>query len=110
MVKPDDYIVVMSTVSSRHEAGRIGEELTNRKLAACVNVISGVTSYYRWEGTPQVGEELVLLIKTRSSNYEKVERVIKELHSYDLPEIVALPIVTGDEPYLKWIDERTKSE
>ncbi len=101
----DDYIVIMSTVSGETEGQRIAEELVNRGLAACVNVIPGVTSYYKWHGTTEVSDELVMLIKTRASHYGKVRDVIKELHSYEVPEIVALPIMNGDESYLKWIDE-----
>ena len=100
-----DYIVIMSTVSSDTEGKRIAEELVNRGLAACVNLIPGVTSYYKWQGKSEVGHELLILIKTRSSNYEKVRDVIKKLHSYEVPEIVALPIMNGEESYLKWIDE-----
>jgi len=109
-MKADDYIVIMSTVSSQLEAGRIGEELVNRRLAACVNVIPSVTSYYRWGGNAQIGKELVVLIKTRTSNYKAVEAIIKEHHSYELPEVLALPILDGDEPYLKWIDECSSQE
>jgi periplasmic divalent cation tolerance protein len=109
-MKADDYILVMSTVSSQLEAGRIGEELINRKLAACVNIVPGITSYYRWGGNAQIGRELMLLIKTRSDNYKKVQEVIKEHHSYELPEVIALPIGAGDEQYLKWIDESSGGE
>lgn len=101
----DDFIVVMSTVSSQIEAGQIGEDLISKKLAACVNVIPGVTSYYRWGGEAQIGRELIILVKTRKENYDRVQEVIKEHHSYDLPEIVALPMVGGDENYLRWIDD-----
>jgi periplasmic divalent cation tolerance protein len=99
-----DYIVIMSTVSGEIEGQRIAEELVNRGLVACVNVIPGVTSYYKWQGQSEVGHELLMLAKTRASNYGKVRDVIKELHSYEVPEIVALPITNGDESYLKWID------
>jgi periplasmic divalent cation tolerance protein len=100
-----DYIVIMSTVSGEAEGQRIADGLVSRGLAACVNVLPGVTSYYKWQGKSEVGQELLMLIKTRASNYGKIRDVIKELHSYEVPEIVALPIVSGDESYLKWIDE-----
>lgn len=100
-----DYIVIISTMSSETEGQKIAEELVNRGLAACVNVIPGVTSYYKWQGKTEVSDELVMLIKTRASNYEQVQQTIKELHSYEVPEILALPITNGDESYLKWIDE-----
>jgi periplasmic divalent cation tolerance protein len=100
----DDFIVIMSTVSSQIEAGQIGEDLISKKLAACVNVIPGVTSYYRWSGEAQIGRELIVLVKTLKENYEKVQEIIKEHHSYELPEIIAMPIVAGDDKYLRWID------
>jgi periplasmic divalent cation tolerance protein len=101
----DEYIVIMSTVSDETEGQRIAAELLDRGLAACINVLPGVTSYYKWQGKSEVGYELLMLIKTRASDYGKVQDVIKELHSYEVPEIVALPIMNGDASYLKWIDE-----
>lgn len=99
----------MSTVSSQIEAEQIGEELVTQELAACVNVIPGVTSFYRWENKTQKGQECVLIVKIRMANFEKVKNVIREHHSYELPEIIALPIVAGDDDYLRWIDESSKS-
>ena len=109
-MKADDFIVVMSTVSSQLEAGRIGEELVKLRLAACVNIIPGVISYYRWAGQAQLGREFIVLIKTRKDDYGKVEAVIRQHHSYELPEIIALQIVAGDSQYLAWIDECSRSE
>ena len=110
MMNTDDYIVVMSTTSSNVEAGLIGKELVNRKLAACVNVIPGTASYYNWDGETKVARELVVLVKTRKENYNKVKEIIKEHHSYEIPEIIALPILMGDDDYLKWIDESSCGE
>ncbi|MBU1319026.1 MAG: divalent-cation tolerance protein CutA [candidate division Zixibacteria bacterium] len=100
-----EYAVVMSTVSSQMEAEHIGEELVSKGLAVCVNVIPGVTSYYNWDNKTQKGRESVMLIKIRSDNFERVKDVIREHHSYELPEIIALPISAGDADYLKWIDK-----
>jgi len=100
-----EYIVVMSTVSSQIEAGHIAEELINSKLAACVNIIPGVTSYYRWGGNAQIGRELIIMIKTCHDNYDDIQKVIREHHSYELPEIISVPIIDADEKYLRWIDE-----
>ena len=99
-----DYAVVMSTVSSQLEAEQIGEKLVSSNLAVCVNIIPGVTSYYNWDNKTQKGRESVMLIKIRSDNFERVKETIKEHHSYELPEIIALPISDGDADYLKWID------
>ncbi len=105
-----EYIVIMSTVSSQMEASRIGEELINQKLAACVNVIPGLTSYYRWGGAAQTGKELLILVKTCKDNYERASGVIRKHHSYEVPEIIAIPIIDGDPTYLKWMDESCEEE
>jgi periplasmic divalent cation tolerance protein len=95
----------MSTVSSQIEADHIGKELIEKRLAACVNIIPGVTSYYRWGGNAQLGRELILMIKTCKDNFDAVRDVIKSHHSYELPEIIAIPVLMGDADYLKWIDD-----
>ena len=100
-----EHIMIMSTVSSQTEASWIGEDLINQKLAACVNVVPGVTSFYRWGGAAQTGKEILLMIKTCGEMYDRVSEVIKKHHSYEVPEIIAIPIVGGDAAYLKWIDE-----
>lgn len=109
-MKTDDYIVIMSTVSSQLEAGRIGEILVNSRLAACVNIVPGVTSYYRWGGETHTDKELIILVKTSRANYDKVQDTIREHHSYELPEVVALPIVEGSEQYLEWLGECFRSD
>lgn len=100
-----DYAVVMTTVSSQIEAERIAEKLVSSGLAVCANVIPGVTSYYNWEEKTQKGIESVMLIKIRSDNFERVKELIKEHHSYELPEIISLPISDGDTGYFEWIDK-----
>jgi len=94
--------VVLCTVPPR-DAHRIAEALVEERLAACVNVLPALTSYYRWEGKMQQDEESLLLIKTTSDAYGRLERRLKELHPYSVPEILALPVREGSEDYLRWV-------
>jgi periplasmic divalent cation tolerance protein len=104
-----EFIVILVTVSSEEEGLRIARDLVDAKLAACVNIISGLRSIYRWEGKICDEGELLLLIKTRMPLFEQVEAKIKETHSYEVPEIVAIPITRGSEAYLSWLRESTLS-
>ena len=98
-----DKIVVFSTCSSREEADRIAYQLVDRHLAACVSVVPGVGSVYRWQGAVERAEECLLIVKTSRSVFERLRARIEQLHSYSTPEIVALPIVDGAEAYLNWM-------
>ena len=97
-------IIVLSTVGGADEAERIAETLVEQGLAACVNVIPGLVSIYRWKGRVQRDGECLLLIKTRAERFEALRQAIVSLHPYELPEVVALPIAAGHEPYLAWLD------
>ena len=97
-------IVVLSTVGGADEAERIAERLVEQGLAACVNVLPGAISIYRWKGRVERDEERLLLIKTRAERFEALREAILSLHPYEVPEIVALPIAAGHEPYLAWLD------
>lgn len=99
------YITVFVTCASRKEASLIAKKLLNEKLIACANIIDGVSSLFWWKGKIDRAEEWLIVIKTVRKNFNKIENRIKELHSYEVPEIVALPIVKGERNYLKWIDE-----
>ena len=98
------HAVVYCTAGSEDEAARIARALVERRLAACVNVVPGVASTYRWEGAVRTDAEWLLIVKTRRERFEEVSRAIRELHSYELPEIVMLDIADGDAAYLEWID------
>lgn len=98
-------VVVMSTASSEAEASRIARALVDRHLAACVNVVPGVTSTYRWEGKVQTDAEWLLIVKTRREKFEGVGATIRELNANEVPEIVMLDIADGDPVYLAWIDD-----
>jgi periplasmic divalent cation tolerance protein len=98
-----DAIQVVTTVASREEADKIASDLVARRLAACVQVAGPIASTYRWQGKVETSQEWLCKIKTRLSHYAAVEAAIRELHSYDVPEIVALPIVAGSRAYLDWL-------
>ena len=102
-----EAILVMVTASSEEEAVRIGRTLVEERLAACTNVIPGMRSLYAWEGNLKDEEEVLILMKTRRSHFSDLMKRVKQLHSYAVPEIIALPIVAGSEEYLAWIDAST---
>lgn len=103
-----DYILVLVTASDQREAEKIARGLLEEKLAACVNIMSGVSSFFWWQGALDRAEESVLLIKSRRECFEKIAARVKELHSYELPEIIALPLTAGHTEYLRWIDESVR--
>ena len=98
-------IQVITTTDKIEEAEKISRALVEKKLSACVQIIGPITSTYWWEGKIETSQEYLLFIKTEEGLYREVEEVIKELHSYQIPEIVALPLVEGSEEYLKWVRE-----
>lgn len=98
-------VLVLSAVGSREEAERIAQALVTERLAACVNVVAGVVSVYRWKGAVQKEDELLLVIKTEAPVVEALRARLVALHSYELPEVVVLAIAGGHPPYLDWIAE-----
>jgi len=106
-----DRRVVLVTCSSEEEASRIARALVSARLAACVNILdSPVRSIYRWKGRVETAQEYLLVIKTRRARLRALEAAVKALHSYDTPEIIALPIAEGSRPYLSWLDDSVKPE
>ena len=102
-----DYIVVFITVSSEKEGEKIASALLKEKLAACVNMIGGIKSSFRWKGQISTEDEVLLIAKTRDILFESLKKRVLELHSYEVPEIIALPILAGFEKYLEWIKKET---
>jgi periplasmic divalent cation tolerance protein len=100
-----DKRLVLTTAESQNQARRIADALIERRLAACVTIVSGVQSIYRWKGKAEEADEWMLLIKTTAAAFERVCDTIKELHSYELPECMCLVIEDGSPEYLKWIEE-----
>ncbi|MBN2030926.1 divalent-cation tolerance protein CutA [bacterium] len=101
----NSLIVVLVTVSSEDEARLIGNRLLKERLAACVQIVSGIRSLFVWKEKMCDEEEILLLIKSRQDLLTKVITLVKKLHSYEVPEVVALPIVGGSEDYLGWLNE-----
>lgn len=100
-----DALVVMMTASSRDEARSIARRLVEEGLAACCTIAGDVESVYRWEGKVEESAETLVMIKTDAEHFPELERRVRQLHSYDVPEIIALPVVAGSEAYLRWIRE-----
>jgi periplasmic divalent cation tolerance protein len=101
-----DKIVVLTTCGTAAEARRIARKVVEGKRAACVNILSApVESVYQWRGKVESAREFLLVIKTTKKRFAGLRRTILELHSYDVPEILALPVSAGSRTYLKWIDE-----
>jgi periplasmic divalent cation tolerance protein len=103
-----DYVHVLTTVGSAEEAERISAALVDRRLAACVQVIGPISSRYRWQGRVEEDREWQCLAKTEASRFPEVEATIREIHTYDEPEIIAVPIVAGSKGYLNWISENVR--
>ena len=103
-----DKILVLTTASSKDEAHKIGRELVERMLAACVNIVPQVGSIYRWEGEVEEAEEWLLIVKTTRAAFERVREAINQLHSYDLPECICVSIEDGSVEYLSWIGQSVK--
>ncbi len=102
-----EYIIVLITVSGEEEAANIATELVNAGLAACANIIRDVRSIYRWEGKTEDGSEVLMIVKTRSDLFEGLAAKVRQLHSYSVPEIIAVPVIKGLEDYLDWIKSET---
>jgi periplasmic divalent cation tolerance protein len=103
----DDTLVVLCTCPGDSVAAEIATGLLADNLAACVNRVPGVKSWYRWQGRLQQDDEVLLLIKTTRERYAELEATIRKLHPHDVPEIIALPVVAGFETYLKWVGDST---
>jgi periplasmic divalent cation tolerance protein len=103
-----EYVVALSTVGRAEDAERIGRELVERRLAACVNVVPGLTSIYRWKGAIESESECLLVIKTRRERIDDLKTALVSLHPYEVPELVVLPIEGGHAPYLAWIGESVR--
>jgi periplasmic divalent cation tolerance protein len=100
-----DIRAVLVTVPDPEAADRLGRTLVEERLAACANLVPGVVSLYRWEGEVQRDEEVLLILKCTAPGVEALRRRVVELHPYDVPEVLALPVAEGHAPYLRWVRE-----
>lgn len=103
-----EFILIISTTNNPDEAKKLAELLVRERAAACVSISSPVTSIYRWQKKVEEEQEIMLFIKTVKDNYEIVERLISENHSYEVPEIISFPLTQGEEKYLQWLLDNTK--
>ena len=104
-----DPVFVYLTAGSPDEARRIARALVEERLAACVNIIDGMTAVYRWEGAVEEGRETVMIAKTRADRFEELAARVRALHSYTLPCIIEIPLGRGDAPYLDWLRAESAS-
>lgn len=100
-----DFVVALTTVPAQFDAAAFAKTLVERRLAACVNVLPGATSVYRWEGAVQIDQEQQLVIKTTADKIGALDDAVSALSPYDVPEFIVLPIVAGSSAYLAWLDE-----
>ena len=105
-----DKIVVLNTCGSEADAERLARLLVDRRLAACVSIAPRVRSFYRWKGAVESSEEWLLLIKTSRGRFDALRTVLEAAHSYELPEVLALPIVDGSPNYLAWIESELSEQ
>ena len=106
MTEDTEFCVVLTTTSSQAEADRLAGGLVSERLAACVQIVA-INSHYIWEGKAQQEPEYLLLVKTRKEVYERIEAFIHREHSYEVPELIQLPVEAGSGPYLDWVRENT---
>lgn len=99
-----EYLQVMTTVATREDADKIAASLVEQRLAACVQVLGPITSTYRWQGVVQTSQEWLCLAKSRRDLYPQLEEAIRRVHPYQVPEILAIPVIVGSTSYLAWLD------
>lgn len=109
-MRAEDFVVVLVTAGSADEAGRIGRALVDERLAACANVVGPIRSIYRWQGAVEDAEEHLLLLKARAADAERLEARVRALHSYDVPEVLALSVRAGSAGYLAWLADGTRRD
>jgi periplasmic divalent cation tolerance protein len=102
-----DHVVVLVTAASADEAAALGRTLVEERLVACANVVGPIRSIYRWQGAVEDATEHLLLLKARADDVDALAARVRALHSYDVPEVIALPIVAGSTAYLAWLAEAT---
>ncbi len=106
----EKYIVVFITYpkNSEGDAKELARKLVENKLAACVNIVDGINSIYFWQGNIEDDQEKLLIVKTKSALFDELKKFVKENHPYSVPEIIAMPIILGNEDYLNWLEDSTK--
>ena len=103
----DNYCVILNTCPDMSSAERIANVLVQRGFAACVNIVPGLKSIYTWKGNCETADECLLMIKTTQAMYHQVEQTVSDLHPYELPEVIAVPVEAGLTSYLRWITQQS---
>jgi len=103
------YIQVFTTTETKENAERIAETLVEKKIAGCVQIVGPITSIYRWKGKIEKAEEWLCLIKTKAKLFDEVEKTIRQMHTYETPEIISMPITAGSKKYLQWLEGEVKT-
>jgi len=103
-----EFIVIYCTVPNKNEGKEIAKALVEHHLVACVNIIDKIESIFSWDGEIMEEKEAMLMIKTKREHFDSVNRIIQKVHSYNVPEVIALPILEADDTYLKWIAHETR--
>ncbi len=109
MTQPDEVLLVLTNLPDRDAALTLANTLIEEKVAACVNILGACTSVYRWQGAVETAEEIPLLMKTTAARYAALEAVIRRVHPYELPEIIAVPLAQGLPVYLQWVENETRN-
>ena len=100
-----EYIQVLTTLENRDDAEKIARALVGKRIAACVQIMGPLTSFFQWQGKLDSAEEYLCVIKSRSDLFQEMETIIKSMHPYEVPEILATPITKGNKDYLRWLTE-----
>ena len=106
----EEYVQVVTTTEKKEDAEKIAKAIAEKRLAGCIQIIGPITSTYWWKGNVETAEEWLLFIKSKKNLYEELEKAIKEIHPYETPEIIAMPIVAGSKDYLEWLENELKKE
>ncbi|MCU0849725.1 MAG: divalent-cation tolerance protein CutA [Candidatus Thermoplasmatota archaeon] len=104
----DEYIQVFTTTEKKEDAEKIAKTLVEKRLAGCIQIIGPIKSTYWWKDDIETSEEWICFIKSKKKLYDELEKAIKEMHPYETPEIIAIPIVAGSKKYLQWLDNELK--
>ncbi|MEM2743616.1 MAG: divalent-cation tolerance protein CutA [Nitrososphaerota archaeon] len=106
----EEYIQIFTTTEKREDAEKIAKSLIEKRLAGCIQIIGPISSIYWWKSKIETAQEWLCIIKSKRNLYEEIEKSIKEIHPYENPEIIAMPIILGSEDYLKWLDNELKKK
>jgi periplasmic divalent cation tolerance protein len=104
-----EFVQLVTTTGTRHDAEQIASELVSRRLAGCVQITGPIISTFRWQGKVETAEEWMCTVKTSLAQLDAIQRLFREIHPYEVPEVIATPIIDGDAAYLKWLGEQLGS-